>query len=57
MGDRYYNAQKNYKPKRRLKADVIAELDAVLGQHVDGIDRLTIKALDDLIKVIKEKQA
>lgn len=56
MGDRYYNAQKNYKPKRRLKVDVIAELDAVLGQHVDGMDRLTIKALDDLIKAVKERQ-
>lgn len=54
MGDRFYTQQKNYKPKRRLKADIIVELDKLLGKHVDGMDRLTIKALDDLIEAIKE---
>lgn len=53
MGDRFYIAQKNYKPKRRLKKDVIQELDEVLGSHVDGMDRLTIKTLDDLIETLK----
>ena len=55
MGDRFYTAQKNYKPKRRLKKDVIQELDEVLGSHVEGMDRLTIKALDDLIEAIQIK--
>lgn len=53
MGDRFYEQQKSYKPKRRLKKDVVAELDAVLGVHVEGMDRLTIKALDDLIDAVK----
>ena len=53
MGDRFYIAQKNYKPKRRLKKDVIQELDEVLGTHVEGMDRLTIKTLDDLIETLK----
>ena len=53
MGDRFYTQQKAHKPKRRLKKDVIAELDKVLGSHVDGMDRLTIKALDELINAIR----
>ena len=53
MGDRFYIQQKNYKPKRILKVDVIAELDTELGVHVDGTDRLTIKALNDLIEAVK----
>jgi len=55
MGDRFYMQQKNYKPKRRLKKDVIKELEEVLGSHVEGMDRLTIKALDDLITTIKRR--
>ena len=53
MGDRFYNQQKAYKPKRRLKADIIKELDEVLGSHVEGLDKLTIKSLDDLIEVLR----
>ena len=53
MGDRFYMQQKNYKPKRRLKKDVIAELTRVLnGNEVKCLDRLTIQALDDLIDTI-----
>lgn len=55
MGDRFYFQQKNYKPGRRLKKDVIAELTEVLGREVEGMDRLTIKALDDLIDAIKRR--
>ena len=55
MGDRFYSQQKNHKPVRRFKADVLKELDAVLGVHVDGMDRLTIKALDELISAIRCK--
>jgi hypothetical protein len=52
VGDRFYEAQKNYKPKRRLKADILKELDEVLGSHVEGLDRLTIKSLDSLIETL-----
>ena len=53
MGDRFYMAQKNYKPKRRLKKDIIAELYLVLGKEVAGLDRLTIETLDNLDSVIR----
>ena len=54
MGDRFYAQQKAYKPKRRLKADVIKELtDEVLGSPIEGLDRLTIKTLDQLIDTIR----
>jgi len=54
MGDRFYMQQKNYKPKRVLKKDVIAELDEVLGgTHIDGMDRCTIATLQELIKTIR----
>ena len=53
MGDRFYQQQKEYKPKRRLKKDVIAELDSILGHHVEGLDRCTIKTLDDLTDAIQ----
>ena len=53
MGDRFYMQQKNYKPKRRLKKDVIAKLIRVLnGNEVKGLDRLTIESLDDLTETI-----
>lgn len=53
MGDRFYIQQKNYKPKRRLKKDVIAELTRVLnGNEVKGLDRCTIATLDELIDTI-----
>lgn len=54
MGDRFYEQQKNYKPKRRLKKDVIEELTEVLGgTKIEGMDRLTIKSLDELIATIR----
>ena len=53
MGDRFYMQQKNYKPKRRLKKDVIARLTRVLnGNEVKGLDRLTIATLDELTDTI-----
>jgi len=53
MGDRFYIQQKNYKPKRRLKKDIIAKLFRVLnGNEVKGLDRLTIQSLDDLTETI-----
>lgn len=53
MGDRFYMQQKNYKPKRRLKKDVIADLEKLMGQSVPGLDRMTITSLDNLHIVIK----
>lgn len=53
MGDRFYKQQKNYKPKRRLKKDVIIEFQRLIGCKVDGLDRLTIKTLDELTDAIK----
>jgi hypothetical protein len=54
MGDRFYQQQKEYKPGRRLKKDVIAELTEVLGgREVSGLDRCTIATLDSLIDAIK----
>ena len=56
MGDRFYEQQKAYKPKRRLKKDVIADLYALLGvEKIDNIDRLTIKGLDQLTEAIERK--
>ena len=56
MGDRFYEQQKKYKPKRRLKKDVVADLYALLGvENIDNIDRLTIKGLDQLTEAIERK--
>jgi hypothetical protein len=52
MGDRFYMQQKNHKPGRRLKKDVIAELHEVLGIEVPGLDRMTIPNLDALYDAI-----
>jgi hypothetical protein len=56
MGDRFYGQQKNHKPTRVLKKDVIAELHTLLRKEVDGLDRLTIKTLNELIEVIKQNE-
>ena len=54
MGDRFYMQQKNHKPGRRLKKDVIAEVTQALnGRQVNGLDRCTIQTLDDLIEAIQ----
>lgn len=52
MGDRFYMQQKEYKPKRVLKKDVIARLHKILGYEVEGLDRLTIKSLDELTMAV-----
>jgi hypothetical protein len=51
MGDRFYTQQKN-QPGRRLKKDVIKDLEKLLGIPVSGLDRLTIKSLDELIVAV-----
>lgn len=55
MGDRFYMEQKAYKPPRRYKKDAIAEVEELLGQKVNGLDRMTIAAIDDLHEAIKRK--
>lgn len=55
MGDRFYDQQKNYKPKRRLKKDIIANFESLLGQEVKGLDRLTIETLDNLHEAVQIK--
>lgn len=53
MGDRFYEQQKVYKPKRMLKKDYIAEVSTLLGQDISGLDKCTIATLEDLIDAIK----
>lgn len=55
MGDRFYEAQKRYKPGRRLKKDVIEILEMLLDTDIAGLDRLTIKTLEDLTTAISFK--
>jgi len=57
MGDRFYMQQKEYKPKRRLKADVIADITNLLGRTVPGLDKCTIATLDELTDAIRSKNA
>ena len=52
MGDRFYAQQKAYTPKRRLKKDYIKELQEILETDIEGLDRLTIKTLDELTSTI-----
>jgi len=55
MGDRFYQQQKEYKPKRRLKKDVVANLEQLLGTEINGLDRATIATIDQLIEAIERK--
>lgn len=53
MGDRFYAQQKEYKPKRRLKKDIVKDINDFLGSEVKGLDRLTIESLDSLLATLK----
>ena len=55
MGDRFYMQQKEYKPKRVLKKDVIEDLSSLLGKNVEGIDRMTIPHIQELTEAIEKK--
>jgi len=55
MGDRFYMQQKNYKPKRVLKKDVIADLEDLLGCKIEGVDRMTIPHIQELTEKIERK--
>lgn len=55
MGDRFYEQQGKYKPKRILKKDVIAEIIKNLGGDVVGLDKCTIATLNQLLERINDK--
>ena len=55
MGYRFYEQQKNYKPKRILKKDVISNLEQLLGETVEGVDRMTIPHIQKLTQQIERK--
>jgi len=55
MSDRFYKQQKEYKPKRRLKKDAIADLEQLLGSKVEGLDRATIATIDSLTEALERK--
>ena len=52
MGDRFYEQQKDYKPKRILKKDIIAEINEILGKDIVGLDKCTIATLIQLLETI-----
>jgi hypothetical protein len=57
MGDRFYTQQKNHKAPRILKKDIIVDLQTLLGVKVEGLDRLTVKTLQELCVVLENRNA
>lgn len=55
MGDRFYMQQKEYKPKRRLKADIVKDIGQLLGTEILGLAKMTIVDLDTLHDRLKER--
>jgi hypothetical protein len=55
MGDRYYIQQKEHKPKRILKKDVIAEINENLGASIIGLEKATIPTLTQLLEALNDK--
>jgi hypothetical protein len=55
MGDRYYIQQKEHKPKRILKKDVIAEINENLSAGIVGLDKCTITTLTQLLEALNDK--
>lgn len=55
MGDRFYEQQTKYKPKRILKKDVIAEINKNLGVDVVGLDKCTVATLNQLLEALNVK--
>jgi len=52
MGDRFYQQQKEHKPKRVLKKDWIKEINLLLGEDISGLDKCTIATLTHLSESI-----
>ena len=68
MGDRFYEQQNEHfnrargqkrmppeKPKRKLKKDIVAEIDNALKSSLKGLDKMTIADLEKLLTAILEK--
>lgn len=55
MGERFYLAQKEYKPKRKLKADYIDYLSSILEVDLEGLDKMTIKNIEALTNAVENK--
>jgi len=53
MGDRFYEQQSKFKPKRVLKKDIIAEINEILSAEVLGLDKCTIATLTQLTEAIE----
>jgi len=52
MGDRFYAQQKAHKPKRRLKKDIITDIQLMLDEPVDGLEKCTVATLEQVEKGI-----
>ena len=52
MGDRFYEQQGKFKPKRILKKDVIAEINEILSAEVLGLDKCNIDTQKQLTEDI-----
>ena len=48
MGDRFYFQQANYKPKRRLKREIVAWIEELLGERLPSLEKMTVA---DLLKL------
>lgn len=55
MGDRFYQQQKDYKPKRVLKKDIIPEIEAALECEIQGLDKCTVATLETLARAVCNK--
>lgn len=56
MGDRFYMQQQKAKPrKRRLKKDIIADINSFLGRDVPSLDKVTVDGLEQLFDAIQRK--
>ena len=55
MGERFYLAQKEYKPKRKLKKDYIEFINNTLESDIEGLDKCTIATLEKLGDVLFER--
>ena len=66
--DRFYGGQKMTKtsmqtktgvnkPKRRLKADIVKDISAILGETVESMDKMTVNGLKQLETVLENMYA
>ena len=45
------------KPKRRLKADIIKDISAILGETVESMDKMTVNGLKQLETILENMYA